>query len=149
MKCVFAGSFNPFTIGHKAIVDKCLQMFDKVVIAFCTNSEKDINRDKAYEQLYKIEELYSTNEKVEVIIWDGLLVDLLKQENTNIYVRGVRNSIDFEYELQNFYINKELNSDIIEIFIPCDQNMTHISSTFVRTLNTFGKDYSKYIPEIK
>lgn len=147
MKCVFAGSFNPITIGHTAIIDTCLKMFDELVVAFADNLQKskEINGINSFELL---KELYKDNDKIKVIQWNGAIVDLLKLEKTNIYVRGVRNSTDFEYETQNFYMNKALDKDIIEIYIPCDQDKLHISSTFVKNLMLLGKPYEKYIPKV-
>ena len=147
-KCVFAGSFNPVTIGHMAIINTCLKLFDEVVVALADNPQKD-RKGNVENHLTFLKDLFANNERVKVVYWKGAIVDLLKRENTKIYVRGVRNSIDFEYETQNFYANKALDKDIIEIYIPCEQDKLHISSTFVRNLSLLGKPCMQYIPQIK
>lgn len=146
MKCVFAGSFNPITIGHTAIIDTCLKMFDEVVVAFADNPRKE-KEFIGINSFNLLKEFYKDNGRIKVIKWNGAIIDLLKLEKTNIFVRGVRNSTDFEYEMQNFYMNKALDKDIIEIYIPCEQDKLHISSTFVRNLMLLGKPYEQYIPK--
>ena len=79
-------------------------------------------------------------------MFDGAAVDLLEQENTKFYVRGVRDCIDFEFENRNYYASKKLNKDLIEIYIPAEQENLHISSTAVRTSIRFDKEYLQYIP---
>lgn len=147
-KCVYAGSSNPITIGHTAIIDNCLKIFDEVVVVFANNLDKTDNRPEIVNSYSILSKYYAKDDRVKIISWHGAIVDLLKKENTNIYVRSVRNSIDFEYETQNFYMNKAVDKDIIEIYIPCEQDKLHISSTFVRTLASLGKPYEQYIPKV-
>ena len=79
--------------------------------------------------------------------WDGVIADLLKAENTPFYVRGVRNSVDFEYETADFYASRKLNDEMIPLYIPAEQDLLHISSTIVRNSIAFGKPYQTYVPE--
>ena len=145
-KCVFAGTFDPPTTGHKGIVESCLKMFDEVVVAILINPEKQ-TLFTLDERTRLLEKLFADEKSVRVISFDGAVVDLLERENTPFYVRGVRNTIDFEYENANFFANKKLKKDIVTVYLPAGQEELHISSSLVRNSFKFNKDFSEYIPE--
>ncbi|MDE6105332.1 MAG: pantetheine-phosphate adenylyltransferase [Clostridia bacterium] len=145
-KCVFAGSFDPPTTGHKKVIDDCLKMFDEVVVAIMINTQKVCALTEE-QRKGLIEKLYKNDNRVKVVIFGGAVVDLLEKENTPFYVRGVRNTVDFEYENQNFFANKKLKEDIVTIYIPAEQQSLHISSTLVKNSVKFNKDFKDYIPE--
>lgn len=144
-KCVFAGSFDPPTVGHKRVVEECLQIFDCVTVALLVNTEKAGMFTKE-ERLDLLNKLFAGNPCVKVIDFDGAAVDLLKQEGTKFYVRGVRDGIDVEYENRNAYASEKLMPEMINVYLPARQSEMHISSSLVRNSIIFGKDYSDYIP---
>jgi pantetheine-phosphate adenylyltransferase len=144
-KCVFAGTFDPPTTGHEQVIDSCLQLFDEVVVAVAKNTAKSpllsVN-----ERVGLLQKLYSGNQRVKVVAFEGAVVDLLQRENTNIYVRGIRNTIDFEYENQNHFASKKLMPDLITVYLPAEQNLLQVSSTLVKNSVVFHKEFSDYIP---
>lgn len=144
-KCVFAGTFDPPTIGHKKIVDDCLEIFDEVVVAVMVNAQKSplLTEKERASLLRKLFE----NKRVKVRIFEGAAVDILEEENTPFYVRGVRNTVDFEYENADYFASKKLKKDMIVIYIPAEQENLHISSTLVKNSIKFNKDFAEYIPE--
>lgn len=144
-KCVFAGTFDPPTIGHKKIVDDCLEIFDEVVVAVMVNAQKSplLTEEERASLLRKLFE----NKRVKVRIFEGAAVDILEEENTPFYVRGVRNTVDFEYENADYFASKKLKKDMIVIYIPAEQENLHISSTLVKNSIKFNKDFADYIPE--
>ena len=144
-KCVFAGSFDPPTSGHKQVVENCLKLFDEVVVAILINPDKT-TLFTAKERLNLLNKLFASEKKVRVVAFDGAAVDLLEKENTPFFVRGVRNTVDFEYENANFFANKKLKSDIVTIYFPAEQDSLQISSSLVRNSFKFKKDCSQYIP---
>lgn len=144
-KCIFAGTFDPFTIGHADTVEKCLQLFDGVVIAIAENRQKQCMFSPA-ERTEMVEAVYRGEDRVRVIRWEGVIADLLMQENTPFYVRGVRNTVDFTYETTDYYATKHLNPSVIPVYIPAEQGLLHVSSTLVRNSILFGKPYSCYVP---
>jgi pantetheine-phosphate adenylyltransferase len=146
-KCVFAGTFDPPTVGHTEIIDNCLKMFDEVVVAILENTNKSCVFT-VEERLMLLEKIYSGNERVRVLSFDGAVVDLLESEETPFYVRGIRNTIDFEYENQNYFANKKLKSDIVTIYMPASQQSLQVSSTLVRNSAHFKKDFKEYVPEV-
>ena len=145
-KCVFAGTFDPPTVGHERIVESCLKMFDEVVVAVMINPDKTpyFSED---ERITLLKKLFSDEKRVKIRSFYGAAVDLLEEENTPIYVRGVRNTVDFEYENANFFANEKLKSDIITVYLPARQQDLHISSSLVKNSVKIKKEYSEYIPE--
>lgn len=145
-KCVFAGTFDPPTVGHENIIKNCLKMFDEVVVAVMINPDKTPYFSEE-ERIFLLKKLFSDEKRVKIRAFSGAAVDLLEEENTPFYVRGVRNTVDFEYENANFFANKKLKSDIITVYLPAEQQDLHISSSLVKNSIKFKKDYSEYIPE--
>lgn len=145
-KCIFAGTFDPFTVGHADTVEKSLALFDEVVVAVAQNRSKQC-KFSAQERLAMLELLYKQEPRVRVRLWDGAIVDLLKEENTRFYVRGIRNGVDFDYETADFYASRRLDERLIEVYLPAEQDKLHVSSTLVKNCMAFGKPYREYVPE--
>ena len=145
-KCVFAGTFDPPTNGHKRVVENSLKIFDEVVVAILINPDKK-TLFTVEERISLLEKLFKGESRVRVLSFDGAVVDLLESENTPFYVRGVRNTIDFEYENLNFFANKKLKEDIVTIYLPAEQEELHISSSLVRNSFAFEKDFAELVPE--
>ena len=142
----YAGSFDPFTIGHLHIVKVASKIFDKVVVGIGVNPKKIRRFDKikmkgAIEKL-----LLSENVKnFEVITFDGLTADVANQYGAEFLIRGVRNGIDYDFEENLALINEEI-AGIDTIYIRAGE-FGAISSSMVCELLKRNKDVSKYIPE--
>lgn len=145
-KCVFSGTFDPPTVGHLSVIEKCLQIFDGVVVAVMVNPDKTplLTMD---ERILLLNKLFDNDKRVEIITFDGAAVDLLRKVNTPFYVRGVRNTVDFEYENANHFASKKLYGEIVTIYIPAEQEVLNISSSLVKNSVKFKKDYKSYIPD--
>lgn len=143
-KCVFAGTFDPPTVGHKALIGDCLRLFDEVVVAVMVNPDK-----KPYfgegerEEMLRL--MFPDEPRMKIVFFSGVAVDLLKREKTNIYVRGIRNTVDFEYENANFYSSLKLDKDMIAVYLPCRQELLHISSSMVKNSLKFGTPIDEYV----
>ena len=145
-KCVFAGTFDPPTSGHRAVVDSCLKIFDEVVVAVMVNtSKKPLLNEEQRAQLLK--KLFKDCPRVKVRVFEGAAVDLLAQENTVFYVRGVRNGADYEYETADYLASKKLMPELVEIYIPAEQDKIQVSSTLVKNSVRFNKQLFDYVPE--
>lgn len=144
-KCVFAGTFDPPTTGHKRVIEECLKIFDEAVVAVMVNTDKKplFTEEERKGLLCK---LFKGDKRVKVTVFDGAVVDLLERENTPFYVRGIRNTVDFEYENANFFANKKLKSDIVTVYLPAEQDSLQISSTLVKNSIKFNKQYAGYVP---
>lgn len=144
-KVMYAGSFDPFTKGHADIVSRGLELFDKLIIAIGTNDQKR-NLFSSEERLKQIENYYKDNDRVSVVTYSGLTVDLAKELNIKVLLRGVRSNTDMEFER----ILSDLNRNIAgmeTVLLPSSQLYTHISSTVVRELLHYGADVTDFLPE--
>lgn len=144
-KCVFAGTFDPFTVGHADTVKKALALFDEVVVAVAENRNKACFFSKS-DRLAMIEAVYEKEPRVRVLSWDGVIADLLDKENTPFYVRGVRGAVDYEYETADFFASRKLSQTLIPVFFPAEQEHLHISSTVIRNSIVYGTPYRDYVP---
>ena len=145
-KCVFSGTFDPPTRGHKNVIETCLKIFDEVVVAVMVNPAKTpfFTTDQRLSLLGK---LFKNQPRVKIRSFSGAAVDLLAEEDTVFYVRGLRNTVDFEYENADHFASKKLKNDIVTLYIPAEQDDLHISSSLVKNSVKFKKDYSNLIPE--
>ena len=142
---IFPGSFAPFTIGHKSIVDRMLPLFDKIVIAIGNNSLKN----DAYSIEKKIEwikKIYLKQSKIEVISYNGLTIELCNKKEADYIIRGVRDEIDFKFEKKISQNNKELAPKIETLLITTLPIHSHISSSIVRDIMKHKGDVSKLVP---
>lgn len=143
-KCIFAGTFDPPTLGHKALVEECLKLFDEVVVAIMVNPAKKpcFTLDQREKMLGLI---FGKEPRVRVIATEGTVAEVLKREDTKFYVRGIRNSIDLDYENANFYASKKLDPDLTAVYLPCPQELLHVSSSIVRNSLKFGTPIDEYV----
>ena len=141
---IFTGSFDPFTIGHKSIADRALDLCDELVIGIGYNERKEYMYSLD-ERIDAIRRLYKYELRVRVETYDDLTVDFAKRQNANFIVRGVRSVKDFEYEREQAEINRRL-SGIETILLFAEPGMECVSSTMVKELMHFGKDVSEYLP---
>ena len=143
---LFPGSFNPFTVGHKSLVDRVLPLFDRVVIAVGINSEKR-SGPSVDERMDSIRKLYADEPKVKVISYSGLTVDACKREDARWMLRGVRSTTDFEYERNLADINRRI-SGIETLVLFTLPEYSDVSSSVVRELRSYGYDVSGLVPDI-
>lgn len=142
----YAGSFDPFTIGHLDVVTKSSIMFEEVIVGIGVNPDKkrhfDVNEMKnAMEQAIARNGL--TN--VKVIYYEGLTGEVAQNYDTSLLIRGIRNGMDYASEENLASVNEEVFG-IDTIYIRAGK-MSHISSSMVRELMKYGKDVSKYLPK--
>lgn len=143
---IFPGSFDPFTIGHYDIVKRALTLFDKIVIGIGQNQTKQ-STFSLTERLERIEKAFADESRVVVTTYDGLTVDFARKHGATHIVRGVRSTIDFEYERSIAEANRQL-SGIETVLLYTSPEYGHISSTLVRDLNAHGRDITNYLPKL-
>jgi len=146
-KALFSGTFDPFTIGHYEIVKKALCFTDEILIAVGVNFGKN-TLFSLEERVNTIKNIYSEDERINVVSYDSLTVDLAKEYGVDFILRGIRNLNDFEYEKNMADINRNL-SGIETVFLFSQPQYSHISSSLVRELISYKKDISNLIPNIK
>jgi len=142
-KALFAGSFDPFTIGHKAILDRALTLFDEVIVAFGVNVNKKPFMS-IEERMSRVREAYRDDNRVSVMSYEGLTVDLAKEMDVACLIRGVRDIKDYEYEKTMAEVNQRLSSvETVLLIADCDTG--YVSSSLVRELAHFGKNIDNLI----
>ena len=144
MKAFYAGSFDPFTIGHYSIALRALEMFDHLFIAVGKNENKK-GEYTTDERVRIIKELFRGNEKVTVMAYDGLTAVSAKENGAGVLVRGVRNSLDFEKEKELADINLKVMG-MPTVMIPADPELSFVSSSMIRELNHFGFNTENFLP---
>ncbi len=146
---IFPGSFDPFTIGHKSIIERALPLFDKIIISIGNNSDKKSFYPLDVRKKW-IEEIFKNNTKISVDIYKGLTVDYCKKVDAKFILRGLRTSIDFEYERAIGQMNKKIYDKLETIFILTLPEHSAISSTIVREIVRHNGDASSFVPnEVK
>ncbi len=143
---VFPGSFDPFTIGHEAIVIRALSIFDEIIIAVGANALK-----KSYFTLDSREEairsLFSKQPRISVDHYEGLTVDYCRRKNASYLLRGLRRAADFEFERAIAQVNRVLAPEIESVFLLTVPEHSHINSTIVRDIIRSGGDASMLLPK--
>jgi len=145
-KAVFPGTFDPFTIGHEAIVNRSLHLFDQIIIAVGVNASKQtmFTLDQRLEWINKI---FEHNPKIAVHEFTGLTVDYCKTVGANYILRGLRSSADFNYERAIAQMNKALVPDVETIFIMSLPEHSAISSTILRDIIRNQGNVDDFVPK--
>jgi pantetheine-phosphate adenylyltransferase len=142
---VFPGSFDPFTIGHEAIVRRALGLFDQIIIAVGANALK-----KNYYPLATRKEMINRvfRDETRIIIdhYEGLTVDYCIRNNAGYLIRGLRTAADFEFERAIAQVNRVLAPGVESVFLLTVPEHSHINSTIVRDIIRSGGDASRFVP---
>ncbi len=141
---LFAGSFDPFTKGHYALLKRALPMFDKIVVGIGRNSVKK-SMFSIEERVAAIEKVFAGEERIEVKVYDCLTMEFAKETGASVLLRGVRSIKDFEYERDIADINLRIGG-IDTVLLISEPEYSAISSSVVRELITYGKDVSGLLP---
>jgi pantetheine-phosphate adenylyltransferase len=142
---VFPGSFDPFTNGHLDIVERSLEIFDRVIVAVAYNATKDSALFTPQERVQMI--LDATHSpRVVADSFSGLLVDYVERSGARGIVRGLRAVADFEYEFQMAMMNRHLRPHIETIFIMASEEHFYTSSRLVKEVASLGGDVTGLIP---
>jgi len=144
---LFPGTFDPMTLGHVDIINRSLDLFDKIVIGIGTN----INKKPMYTEEQRVEwikEIYKDEPRVEAKIYEGLTVNFCKEIGAGYIIRGIRFVSDFEYEKTIADMNRSLDSKIETIFLTCLPKYSSVASTLVRDVIRNGGNASMFLPEV-
>jgi pantetheine-phosphate adenylyltransferase len=142
---IYPGTFDPITYGHIDVVLRATELFPHVVVLVAKNSTKrPMFSDE--ERVAMIREVFRKNRKVEVDLFDGLLVDYAKKKKAVALIRGLRAVSDFEYEFQMALTNRKLAPSIGTVFLVPHEKYTYLNSTIVREVARLGGDVSGFVP---
>ena len=146
---LFAGSFDPFTVGHDSIMRRALPLFDRIIIAVGTNAAK-AGATPADDRVSAIRAIYASvpGDRVRVIAYTGeLTVDLARRLGARWLLRGVRSAKDFEYERDMDDINRRI-AGIETVLLYALPELSAVSSSVVRELKSYGHDITEFLPQI-
>lgn len=142
---LFPGSFDPFTNGHLDIVRRGVGLFDELVIAIGTNSSKQ--RQFPIEWLVgQLEILFADEPRVLVRPYQGLTTEFARATGARYLLRGLRNTLDFEYENAIAQANRQLSPGLETVFLATSPTLAAVSSTIIREIHRFGGDVSQFVP---
>lgn len=148
-KAIYAGSFDPFTMGHLNILNRSAKMFEEVIVAIGTNTSKRalFTPEEKLEMINEVIE-ESSYDNVRVMLHvDGLIVDLAKAEGADVMVRGIRSLSDMEYEMNIASMNKTQQPDIESVFLMADEKYRFVSSSMIKEVAIFDGDVSTMVPD--
>ena len=146
---VYPGTFDPITNGHSDLVQRASRIFDRVILAVATGSQTGIKQAvfSVEERALLARDVLADMANVEVIQFDGLLVDFVQKQNAQVILRGLRAVSDFEYEFQLASMNRHLNEKIETLFLTPAEQYSYISSSLVREIAALGGDVSAFVHE--
>lgn len=148
-KAIYAGSFDPFTMGHLNILNRSAKMFDEVIVAIGTNTSKKslFTPDEKIEMITAVVKESSYDNVRVVLHVDGLTVDFAKSEGATVMVRGIRSLTDMEYEMSIASMNKTQQPEIESVFLMADEKYSFVSSSLIKEVAIFDGDVSGMVPE--
>ncbi|MGB0184092.1 MAG: pantetheine-phosphate adenylyltransferase, partial [Opitutales bacterium] len=142
---IYPGTFDPVTNGHLDVIRRAGRIFDKVIVAIARNASKEPTFSED-ERLQLIRENLSDDEAVEVLAFDGLIVDLAEKLNAVALIRGLRAVSDFEYEFQMAQMNRHLDEKIETIFLMPNEDYFFTSSHLIKNVFQFTDRERHLIP---
>ncbi len=142
---VYAGSFDPVTLGHVDLMNRAARLFDRVIVAVGAHPTRHplFNVD---ERIQMLRDAAVTLPNIEVVSFNGLLIDFCKSIDAHILLRGLRHSMDFEYELQIAQANADMAPDVETLFLPTASKYGFITASLIREIASHGGDVSRYVP---
>ncbi len=145
--CLFPGTFDPITLGHVDIINRSLNLFDKLYIGIGRNANKAPMFSEE-ERLNWIKEIYKDEPRVDALVYEGLTADCCKRIDANYILRGIRYVSDFEYEKAIADMNRSLDPLVETIFLTCLPQYTSVASTLVRDVIRNGGDVTQFLPNV-
>jgi len=146
---IYPGTFDPLTNGHSDLVQRASHIFERVILAVATGGQSGAKEPffSADERVALAKDVLVDMPNVEVIQFDGLLVDFVQKQDAQVILRGLRAVSDFEYEFQLASMNRHLNKKIETLFLTPAEQYSYISSSLVREVAVLGGDVSPFVHE--
>mgnify|MGYP002641146571 CR=1 FL=1 len=141
---IYPGTFDPITLGHLDIIERSVSIFDEVVVAVGRN----IGKQPLFSVEERIEMITRTTShlsNVRVSYFDGLIVEYARKLEAVAMIRGLRAMSDFEFEFQMALVNRTLFPELVQVFLMPHEAYTHLNSTIVREVSSFGGDISSFV----
>lgn len=143
---IYPGSFDPITNGHLDVLERALHLFERVIFAIASNESKNPLFTLTERQTMAQEAITPLGSRVEVVTFEGLLVDFAQSRKACTIVRGLRAVADFEFEFQLALLNRRLAPSIETTFLIPKDNFICISSSLIKETAKLGGDISSFVP---
>lgn len=146
----YPGSFDPVTNGHLDVIERACKLVDRLVVGIGVHAAKQpflsADRRKALlaEVIAPIAQRTSTD--IALMEFDGLMVHAAQRAGANIVIRGLRDTTDYNYEMQMVGMNAQMVPDLQTVFVPSSPYVRHISATLVRQISAMGGDIAAFVP---
>ena len=148
MRGLYPGSFDPFTNGHLDVVRRAARLFDGLIVAVAANPEKRAPLFAPEERAAMIGETLADLPNVEVCTYRGLTVDFARERGVEALVKGLRLPSDFEAELQQALMNRELAPEIETVFLMSGFAQIFVSSSILKDVASRGRDVGQFVPPV-
>ena len=148
MKAVYPGSFDPVTFGHLDIIQRAAKVVDELIIGVIVNKAKKSPLFTLEERVAMLKEATKEYLNVTVKMFDGMTIDFARENGARLIIRGLRAVTDFESEMQIAQTNHSLDSNIDTMFFTTSLEYSFLSSTVVKEVASYGRDTSKFVPEV-
>ena len=146
----YPGSFDPLTNGHLDVIERATKLVDTLVVAIGTHATKKplfSHADRLALLKASLEPIGKrTNTEFQVEEFDGLAVAAARQFGAKLIIRGLRDTTDYNYEMQMVGMNAQMAPDLQTVFLPSSPHVRHISATLVRQIAELGGDISAFVP---
>lgn len=145
----FPGSFDPMTLGHLSILRQALNAFDGLVVGIGVHAAKApmFSFEERADLIRRSLEADGIKAMIEVVPFDGLVVDAAAKAGASVLVRGLRDGTDLDYEMQMAGMNGAMRPEITTVFLPASPSTRPITATLVRQIAKMGGDVSPFVPE--
>jgi len=144
-KAVYPGTFDPVTNGHLDVIKRGSIIFDTLIVSVGRNPLKE-TLFSVKERMEMIRDHVKELQNVTVDCFDGMLIDYLKKQQTNIILRGIRTVSDFEYEFQRALTNRALSKEVETVFVMTSEQYSFLNSTLIREVVSLGGSMSQFVP---
>ncbi len=143
---LYPGTFDPVTNGHMDLIVRGRRLFDRVVVGVAAAHHKSGVFFSAEERRAMLEESVRGMDGVEVLSFDGLLVDFARSVGAKAILRGLRAMSDYEFETQMAFMNRRLDEEMEIFFLPADERYTFVNSSLIKEIARLGGDVSSFVP---
>lgn len=144
-KAIYAGTFDPMTLGHLDVVERAAKIFPELIVAVTAVTGKSTLFSQN-ERVELVEKAVSGLPNVKVTLFNGLLVEYARAQGAGVLIRGLRAFSDFEYEFQMALTNRRLAPDIETLFLMPKQDYSFLSSTNVKQVASLGGNVAEFVP---
>jgi len=143
---IYPGTFDPITYGHIDVLERAIEIFDKVIVCIARNTEKNplFSDKERLDMIRHVARKYG--KKVEVDSFEGLLVEYARSKKAVAIVRGLRAISDFEFEFQMALMNRKLAKEIFTVYLMPHERYTYLNSRIVREIASLGGRVNEFVP---